>query len=43
MRLQFKNRRSDAAFSALAAVLAVLVVGVLAKTDLATPVIHLAH
>jgi hypothetical protein len=43
MRLQFRDRENRAGYSALAAVFAVLMVGVLAKTDLATQVFHLAR
>jgi hypothetical protein len=43
MRLQFRDRKNRSGLSALAAVLAVLMVGALAKTDLATQVLHLAH
>jgi hypothetical protein len=43
MRHQFRDRENRAGCSALAAVFAVLMVGVLAKTDLATQVFHLAH
>lgn len=43
MRNQFSNRENRAGYSALAAVFAVLMVGVLAKTDLATHGFHLTH
>ena len=43
MRLQFRDRENRAGLSALATVFAVLMVGVLAKTDLATQLLHLAH
>jgi hypothetical protein len=43
MRLHFRDRENRAGYSALAAVFAVLMVGVLAKTDLGTQVLHLAH
>jgi hypothetical protein len=43
MRLQFRDRENRSGLSALAAVFAVLMVGMLAKTDLATQIFHLAH
>ncbi len=43
MRHQFRDRENRAGYSALAAVFAVLMVGVLAKTDLATHGFHLTH
>jgi hypothetical protein len=43
MKLQFRERENRSAVSALGAVIAVLLVGILVKIDVALQLFHLAH
>lgn len=43
MKVQFRDGKERSEFSALLMVVAVLTVGALAKSDVATPLLHLAH